>query len=97
MPVVWKDAVLHQHGEAPEELQSVGPRRWTKALTGPEWSKKERRVERNSATRTGLSQRSRVVRGVGWEGHVNRCPQVWTELLHEGQEGEAPATPIRAL
>ena len=55
------------------------------------------RVERNSATRTGLFQRSKVVREVGWEGHVNRCPEVWTELLHEGQEGEAPTTPIRAL
>ena len=27
-----------QQGEAPGELQGVGPRRWTKALTRPEWS-----------------------------------------------------------
>ena len=55
------------------------------------------REERNSATRTGLSQRSKVVRAVGWEGQANRCPEVWTELLQEGQGGEAPATPILAL
>ena len=44
MSSVWKDAVLLQYGEEPEELQGVGPRRWTKALMGPDWSKKEGRT-----------------------------------------------------
>ena len=34
MPSVPKDAVLLQHGEAPEELQGVGPGRWAELLTG---------------------------------------------------------------
>ena len=28
VPVAWKDAVLHQKGESPEDLQGVGPWRW---------------------------------------------------------------------
>ena len=31
-----KDAVLLQHGEAPEELQGVGRGRWAELLTGAE-------------------------------------------------------------
>ena len=37
---MWKDAVLHQHDDAPEDLQGVGPRRWAKPLTEVEWSKR---------------------------------------------------------
>ena len=29
-------------GIRPEELQGVGPRGWTKALTGPEWSERKK-------------------------------------------------------
>ena len=36
VPFVWKDAVLHQYGEASENLQGVGPWGWTKVLTEPE-------------------------------------------------------------
>ena len=50
MSSVPKDAVLLQHGEAPEELQGVGPWRWAELLTGadrPEWNGMERGVERD--------------------------------------------------
>ena len=30
--------VLHQHGEAPEDLHDVEHWRWVKPLTGVEWS-----------------------------------------------------------
>ena len=33
MPDVWKDDVLLTHGEAPGEVQSVGPRSWFKPMT----------------------------------------------------------------
>ena len=32
-PVLWKDAILHEHDEASEDLQRVGPQSWVKSLT----------------------------------------------------------------
>ena len=34
VPEVWECGVILQYGEAPEELQGVGPWRWVKPLTG---------------------------------------------------------------
>ena len=39
MPVVWKDAVLHQQGEAPEDQHDAGLWRWAKPMTRVEWPK----------------------------------------------------------
>ena len=36
-----EDAVHIRYGDASEELQGVGPRRWTKRLTGVDWPKVE--------------------------------------------------------
>ena len=35
VPLAWKDAVLHQHGEASEYIQGLGPWRCAKLLAGP--------------------------------------------------------------
>ena len=48
---------------------------------------KKGRVERKSAAGPGLSQRSRGVRGVGWEGQMKRWDVVWRADRQEGQLG----------
>ena len=77
VPVVWKDVVLHQHGEAPEELQGVDqgeggrlPVVWKDAVLHQHGEAPEE------------------VQGVD-QGEGSPVPVVWKDdVLH--QHGEAP-------
>ena len=57
---------------------------------------KKGREERNSAARPGRCQRSRVERGVGWEGQEKTWDVEWGAELQEGQLGLS-ARPTLAL